>query len=70
MKIGFVGCGMVGATAAYSFVLNGVGSEIVLVDVNPDFAAAIPDSLVTGPAYSRATVADSPVSVTATAAVS
>lgn len=40
MKIGFVGCGMVGATAAYSFVLRGVGSEVVLVDANPDFAAA------------------------------
>ncbi len=34
MKIGIVGCGMVGSTSAYSLVLSGVGREIVLVDVN------------------------------------
>lgn len=35
MKIGIVGTGMVGATAAYAFVMSGVGREIVLVDLNP-----------------------------------
>jgi L-lactate dehydrogenase len=34
MKIGIVGCGVVGATAAYALVMSGVGREIVLVDVN------------------------------------
>ena len=34
MKIGVVGCGMVGATSAYALVMSGVGREIVLVDVN------------------------------------
>jgi L-lactate dehydrogenase len=34
MKIGIVGCGMVGATSAYALVMSGVGREIVLVDVN------------------------------------
>src|SRR5689334_6351818 len=34
MKIGIVGCGMVGSTAAYALVMSGVGREIVLVDVN------------------------------------
>ena len=32
MKIGVVGSGAVGATAAYALVMRGVGSEIVLVD--------------------------------------
>ena len=34
MKIGIVGCGMVGATSAYALVMSGIGREIVLVDVN------------------------------------
>lgn len=34
MKIGIVGCGFVGATAAYAMVMNGVGRELVLVDIN------------------------------------
>jgi L-lactate dehydrogenase len=34
MKIGIVGCGMVGSTSAFALVMNGVGREIVLVDVN------------------------------------
>jgi L-lactate dehydrogenase len=34
MKIGIVGCGMVGATSAYALLMSGVGREIVLVDVN------------------------------------
>ena len=34
MKIGIVGCGMVGSTSAYALLMSGVGREIVLVDVN------------------------------------
>lgn len=34
MKIGIVGTGMVGATAAYALVMRGIGSEIVLIDKN------------------------------------
>jgi len=33
VKIGIVGAGAVGATAAYALVMRGVGSEIVLVDL-------------------------------------
>lgn len=40
MKIGVVGCGMVGSTAAYTLAREGVGSHIVLVDLNQDFARA------------------------------
>src|SRR6187200_2111894 len=34
MKIGIVGCGMVGSASAYALVMSGVGREIVLVDLN------------------------------------
>jgi L-lactate dehydrogenase len=34
VKIGIVGCGFVGATAAYAMVMKGIGREIVLVDKN------------------------------------
>lgn len=40
MKIGVVGAGQVGATAAYAMMLRGVGSEIVLVDKNEALAQA------------------------------
>jgi L-lactate dehydrogenase len=40
MKIGIVGCGMVGSTSAYALVMSGVGREIVLVDVNRGRAEA------------------------------
>ena len=34
MKIGIVGCGMVGSTCAFALVMRGVGREIVMVDLN------------------------------------
>src|SRR5262245_42985479 len=34
MKVGIVGCGMVGSSSAYALVMRGVGREIVLVDLN------------------------------------
>ena len=34
MKIGIVGCGMVGSSSAFALVMSGVGREIVLVDLN------------------------------------
>jgi L-lactate dehydrogenase len=34
MKIGIVGCGMVGSASAFALVMNGIGREIVLVDLN------------------------------------
>ncbi len=36
MKIGIVGAGQVGATAAYAMMLRGVGSKIVLVERNAE----------------------------------
>lgn len=40
MKIGIVGAGLVGATAAFAMVMRGVGREIVLVDKFPKRAIA------------------------------
>jgi L-lactate dehydrogenase len=40
MKIGIVGAGQVGATAAYSMMMRRVGSAILLVDRNADLAVA------------------------------
>ena len=40
MKIGIVGCGMVGSTSAFALVMSGVGREIVLVDLNRERAEA------------------------------
>lgn len=45
MKIGIVGSGMVGATAAYAMVMRGVGREIVLVDKNNARAEAEADDI-------------------------
>jgi L-lactate dehydrogenase len=45
MKVGIVGTGMVGATAAYAMVMRGVGREIVLVDRNTERAQAEADDL-------------------------
>ena len=45
MKVGIVGAGYVGSTAAFALVMRGVGREIVLVDKNADRAAAEADDL-------------------------
>lgn len=45
MKIGIVGSGMVGATAAFALVMSGVGREIVLVDLDVDRAQAEADDI-------------------------
>jgi L-lactate dehydrogenase len=40
MKVGIIGTGLVGSTAAFALVMRGVGREIVLVDLNKDRARA------------------------------
>jgi L-lactate dehydrogenase len=46
MKIGIVGAGLVGSTAAYAMVMRGVGREIVLVDLNRARAQAEADDIL------------------------
>jgi L-lactate dehydrogenase len=45
MKVGIVGTGLVGSTAAYALVMRGVGREVVLVDKNEARAAAEADDI-------------------------
>lgn len=45
MKIGIVGSGLVGATAAYALVMRGIGREIVLIDKNEERAKAEADDI-------------------------
>lgn len=45
MKIGIVGCGFVGSTAAYALIMRGVGRKIVLVDKNTRRSLAEADDL-------------------------
>ena len=45
MKIGVVGSGFVGATAAYALVMQGVGREVVLVDQKWERATAEADDI-------------------------
>jgi L-lactate dehydrogenase len=45
MKIGIVGSGLVGATAAYAMVMRGVGRQIVLVDLDKKRARAEADDI-------------------------
>lgn len=45
MKIGIVGSGFVGSTAAYALIMRGIGREIVLVDLNAARAQAEADDL-------------------------
>ena len=40
MKIGIVGCGMVGSSVAFALVMRGVGREVVLVDLSRSRAEA------------------------------
>jgi len=46
MKIGIIGSGFVGATAAYAMVMQGIGREIILVDKNSARAQAETDDLL------------------------
>lgn len=53
MKIGVIGAGQVGATAAYSMMMRGVGSELVLVDLNKDLAAAQANDILHGTPFAH-----------------
>ncbi len=46
MKVGIVGAGLVGSTAAYAMVMRGIGRQIVLVDRNTRRAQAEADDIL------------------------
>lgn len=59
MKVGIVGSGLVGATAAYALLMRGIGRSLVLVDKNRERAEAEADDLLHAVPFSNPlTVAD------------
>lgn len=58
MKVGVVGCGMVGSSAAYAMTLQGGASEIVMIDLNEKAARAQAEDIL------HATPFSNPVRVT------
>jgi L-lactate dehydrogenase len=46
MKVGIVGTGMVGSTAGFAVVMNGIADEVVLVDINDKQARAQAEDLL------------------------
>jgi L-lactate dehydrogenase len=46
MKVGIVGCGFVGSSAAYAIALGGVANDIVLIDLNDSLARAQAEDLL------------------------
>jgi L-lactate dehydrogenase len=59
VKVGIVGAGMVGSTAAYAMALAGSASEIVLIDLRPELALAQAEDILHATPFAK------PVRVTA-----
>jgi L-lactate dehydrogenase len=59
MKIGIIGCGFVGSSAAFAIALDGAATELVLVDINADLAIAHAEDIL------HATPFGKPVRITA-----
>jgi L-lactate dehydrogenase len=53
MKVGIVGAGFVGSTAAYAMTLSGVASEIILVDKNEKLARAHAEDILHATPYAH-----------------
>jgi L-lactate dehydrogenase len=53
MKVGIVGCGFVGSSAAYALALKGTPSEIVLVDLNMKLAQAQAEDILHATPFSH-----------------
>lgn len=59
MKVGIIGCGFVGSTAAYAMALEGAAREIVLVDLNSGLAQAQAEDILHATPFAK------PVRITA-----
>ena len=59
MKVGIVGTGFVGSTAAFALVMRGIGREVVLVDLDTRRAQAEADDILHGVPFAK------PLTVTA-----
>jgi len=54
MKVGIVGCGFVGATAAYAIALGGAATELVLIDIKEQLARAQAEDILHATPFARA----------------
>jgi L-lactate dehydrogenase len=54
MKVGVVGCGFVGATAAYAITLEGAATEVVLIDIKEEFARAQAEDILHATPFAKA----------------
>ena len=54
MKVGIVGAGLVGSSAAYAMVLHGSAAELVLVDANEKLAAAHAEDILHATPFAHA----------------
>jgi L-lactate dehydrogenase len=53
MKVGIIGCGFVGSSAAYAITLEGSASEIVLIDLNEKLAQAQAEDILHATPFSN-----------------
>ena len=53
MKIGIIGCGAVGSSAAYAIVMSGAASEIVMIDLNEKLASAQAEDILHATPFAR-----------------
>jgi len=53
MKVGIVGCGLVGSSGAYAMALKGTVSELVLVDLNKKLAQAQAEDILHATPFSH-----------------
>lgn len=53
MKIGIIGCGFVGSSAAYALVLQGIASELLLIDLDRELAQAQAEDILHATPFSH-----------------
>jgi L-lactate dehydrogenase len=53
MKIGIIGCGMVGSSSAFAIALVGAATELILIDLNADLAKAHAEDILHATPFSE-----------------
>lgn len=53
MKVGIIGCGFVGSSAAYAMALQGVASQMLLIDINGELARAQTEDILHATPFSH-----------------
>ena len=53
MKIGIIGCGMVGSSGAFAIALVGAATDLILVDLNADLAQAQAEDILHATPFSQ-----------------